>query len=370
MIASRSVGSLLVACLCWLPASAWGGETEIIAADAYWRFLDDGSDPGPFWAFSFFDSSGWPFGRAQLGYGDGDETTTLSFGPGPEQQVHHHLLPSHLSGNGSERFGPLDLRIRRDDGAVVYLNGIEVWRSNLPGGQIFSTTHASPAGSTENRVYEVAIPTSLLFAGGNVLAVEIHQSGPTSSDLSMEATLTAASPTPPAITRGPYLQMGTDSSVSVLWRTDVPHPTRLRYRGSGPKLDQPNRRRGPQDSTSGHDQRPVSRLQRLLHPRHHRPACFRGRRGAPGPSRARPGIVRLDASLGTGRRRHGERDSRCRERWLQPVRRGSTGCMADVRRQCLPDGDRNGIPESPLRHVPGHAARHYPLALPSGTTIR
>ena len=48
---------------------------------ANWRYLDDGSDQGTAWYAPGFDDTGWADGDAQLGYGDGDETTVVSYGP-------------------------------------------------------------------------------------------------------------------------------------------------------------------------------------------------------------------------------------------------------------------------------------------------
>jgi len=40
-------------------------------------------------------------------------------------------------------FATLLLRLLRDDGAVVYLNGVETWRDNMPPGTIFYSTVSS-----------------------------------------------------------------------------------------------------------------------------------------------------------------------------------------------------------------------------------
>ena len=46
-----------------------------------WRYLDNGTDQGTAWRASAFDDSAWASGNAQFGYGDGDEVTTVGFGP-------------------------------------------------------------------------------------------------------------------------------------------------------------------------------------------------------------------------------------------------------------------------------------------------
>jgi hypothetical protein len=117
----------------------------------------------------------------------------------------------------------------RDDGAVVYLNGTEVFRTNMPTGTIAYTTLASTAigGTDESAFQSASISPSLLVNGSNVLAVEMHQANGTSSDISFDAELIAS--TSLQISRGPYLQMGTPSSVVVRWRTGSPSNSQVMY---------------------------------------------------------------------------------------------------------------------------------------------
>ncbi len=80
----------------------------------------------------------------------------------------------------------------RDDGAVVYLNGVEVYRDNMPSGPVDSETLASSGvtGGAEAAWVVVTLPVAAIVSGENVLAVEVHQVHRTSSDLSFDATLT------------------------------------------------------------------------------------------------------------------------------------------------------------------------------------
>src|SRR5688572_12801431 len=60
------------------PSSAAG--QDLVARGATWKFKDDGSDQGTAWREVDFNDSAWTQGPAQLGYGDGDEKTVVSFG--------------------------------------------------------------------------------------------------------------------------------------------------------------------------------------------------------------------------------------------------------------------------------------------------
>jgi hypothetical protein len=84
------------------------------------------------------------------------------------------------------------LGIMRDDGAVAYLNGAEVYRANMPAGAFTSSTLATNDvnGFSERAFYEKAVDSSLLVPGTNILAVEIHQVNASSPDLSFDFTLT------------------------------------------------------------------------------------------------------------------------------------------------------------------------------------
>jgi len=81
----------------------------------------------------------------------------------------------------------------RDDGAVVYLNGREVFRSNMPSGTISPGTLASSTvgGTDESTLYEADLDPGWLVTGRNVMAVELHQSDAASSDLSFALQLRA-----------------------------------------------------------------------------------------------------------------------------------------------------------------------------------
>ncbi|MDP6679984.1 MAG: hypothetical protein QGG72_13935, partial [Verrucomicrobiota bacterium] len=57
-----------------------GTERTFIAAGSEWRYLDNGSNQGTRWSARLFNDSKWESGPAQLGYGDNDEKTKLSFG--------------------------------------------------------------------------------------------------------------------------------------------------------------------------------------------------------------------------------------------------------------------------------------------------
>ena len=207
---------------------------DLVPAGSAWRYLDDGTDQGTAWRAPAFDDSSWAAGAAELGYGDGDEATTVSYGPDANDKYVTTYFRHAFNVANPAAFTSLALSTLRDDGAVVYLNGVEVWRDNMPAGAIGYRTYAPAALGTpeEATFYDAPLAASLLVTGQNVLAVEVHQATAISSDISFDLRLEGL--TDYAVTRGPYLQMGTPASVIVRWRTNGATNSRVRY-GTAPE---------------------------------------------------------------------------------------------------------------------------------------
>ena len=219
------------------------GATPIFAAEftlvpkgEVWKYLDQGSNQGTAWRAPAFDDRTWPAGPAQLGYGDGGEATVIGYGPNASAKYITTYFRRSFSVSDPAAYKGLTLNLLRDDGAVVYLNGAEVFRSNMPAGAVSYTTLAVAAvgGADESTFYPASISPSLLVAGNNVLAVEVHQANGTSSDVSFDAELIAS--TGVNLTRGPYLQMGTSTTQVLRWRTSAATDSRVRLGASPASL--------------------------------------------------------------------------------------------------------------------------------------
>ncbi len=161
------------------------------AVASTWRFTDESLNLGSLWREPDFDDSKWASGPAQLGFGDGDESTIISAGTSPAKRPITTYFRHQFAVVDSANIIGLELRLLADDGAVVYLNGSEVVRQNMPAGLIQLATLAVSGivGADEDAFTLYRLPSTHLFTGTNTLAVEVHQSTPGSSDLSFDLSL-------------------------------------------------------------------------------------------------------------------------------------------------------------------------------------
>ncbi len=181
-------------------------QTTLIAQGSSWKYLSNGSNQGTAWKATAFNDASWSTGNAELGYGDGGEATIISYGPSSSSKYITYYFRKSFTITSPQQYSSLLLNLMRDDGAVVYLNGNEVARSNMPSGTISYTTLASTAvgTSSESIYYPFTISVNNLVAGTNVLAVEIHQNTKTSPDLSFNCSLTATNASPLPIMHSVY----------------------------------------------------------------------------------------------------------------------------------------------------------------------
>ncbi len=210
-------------------ASSGKAQTVVIPKNSVWSFNDTGTDLGTTWRDTSFDDGSWTTGTAIFGYGEGYINRVISFGLDPNDKHPTAYFRHEFSlVDDPAQITSLSLSTNFDDGYVAYLNGTEVTRPSMPAGTI---SYSTLAGSHEGGSYEPIILTgltNLLLQGQNLLAIEVHQTNAISSDLVFDAEL-IYSTAPAYITRGPYIQVGTDTSAVIRWRTDVPVDTRLRY---------------------------------------------------------------------------------------------------------------------------------------------
>jgi hypothetical protein len=110
-----------------------------------------------------------------------------------------HYLRKRFHFTGDPENTVLRLNAIADDGAVFYLNGVEVHRLNMPAGPVAFATPASTNVLTPAYTGPLVIPAASLVAGTNVLAVEVHQAAGGTNDMLFGASLTATPQAPPPV---------------------------------------------------------------------------------------------------------------------------------------------------------------------------
>ena len=185
---------------------------------AVWRYLDRGENLGATWRETGYNDANWASGRAQLGFGDNDEATIISGGSAAQHNTTTYFRRAFFVTN-APLYTNLTLRLLRDDGAVVYLNGSEIRRDNLPAGQLisYSTLALSDVdGPDENNFFATTLGQGRLGSGMNVLAVEVHQSASASFDLSFDLELLASGESlPGVVTRPGFISVPPGSCVEL-----------------------------------------------------------------------------------------------------------------------------------------------------------
>ena len=190
----------------------FGNGQVIVQKQSVWKYHDKGVDLGQAWRGDSYDDITWSSGEGPLGYGDLGSvkpTTEISYGEdsGKKHPTAYFRKVFEYDSSETGVASALTVSVLSDDGFVLYLNGVEVVRDNLPEGEIeFATLAPGNRNSNEEDKYlEFSVSTAALREGENTLAAEVHQPNGNSSDLGFDLELMIFSDKSPAgITRRVY----------------------------------------------------------------------------------------------------------------------------------------------------------------------
>lgn len=209
-------------------------QTTIIGTSSIWKYLDSGSNQGTNWRTPSFNDLTWASGASELGFGDLPVTTLAKFKIG-------YYFRKAVNISSPAQFANFTMKIRRDDGIVVYVNNVEVYRNNMPSGTInYNTPAASGCTDDGNTVFTSTLSNLLFVPGNNIIAVEVHNISTSSSDITFELQL-IANPVPAIACAMPNVNLFgtrnlTSSTAEVFW-TPIPgvqsYNVRYRIRNSG-----------------------------------------------------------------------------------------------------------------------------------------
>lgn len=165
---------------------------QLVKEGAQWKYRFATDAPDPAWRTTGFDDSTWSTGAAPLGWGSTGIATQLTY-TGATRPLSSHYRKSFTVDNPSA-VTEVNIVTRADDGIVLYLNGTEVSRVNMPTGTITNNSYSTVSPRTSTAVanpVKITLPGSALAAGVNVLSAEVHSGYRATPDASFELSATA-----------------------------------------------------------------------------------------------------------------------------------------------------------------------------------
>ena len=153
-----------------------------------WSYYDQGSLDDKSWTSVNYSESGWGKGLAPLGYNNPNVLINTSVDYFTQQYTFYFRTSINLSAKpaaGTEFW----LDYLADDGFVVYVNGVEAGRYNMPEGNINYYTFANHYAHNNPDEGSMLLSADLFRKGKNVIAVEVHNESLRSSDILWEASL-------------------------------------------------------------------------------------------------------------------------------------------------------------------------------------
>lgn len=157
--------------------------TSLIKMGDAWNYFDGGSLDGQSWTSTNYNAK-WGSGNTPIGYGKNQATTTEGYLP-----TYYFRKTVDLASAPSSK-ASFTLNYTIDDGCIVYVNGQEVGRYNMPSGSVYYNTFASSYAPNNPDTGTMSIDASYFKKGTNVIAVEVHNNSSTSSDILWDAELT------------------------------------------------------------------------------------------------------------------------------------------------------------------------------------
>jgi len=162
---------------------------QLVPRGSAWKYFAGPASPGPGagWEQPGFADGSWPSGPGPLGYSESYIVTTIPYGGNPNSVwMTYYFRTTFFLADDPDTMTALKLGLNYDDGVIVYLNGVEIARRNMPAGPVTWSTQATLSREANNTYEQVdvgsAIPL-LVQNATNTVAVEVHQASPQSFDL-------------------------------------------------------------------------------------------------------------------------------------------------------------------------------------------
>mgnify|MGYP006272385959 CR=1 FL=1 len=171
-------------------------ERTLVDFEDEWHYRDRGAPGSDDWNQILYDDNEWPSGDGLLYVENSslpfDKNTPLRLGDSAYYFRHHFVINDQADLEEAQ----LQLRTVIDDGAIIYLNGSEILRLGMPGGDISHDDFAERLVSNASLEGPFEVPSRLLRRGSNVIAAEVHQNNLGSSDIVFGLELALLTPQP------------------------------------------------------------------------------------------------------------------------------------------------------------------------------
>ena len=175
----------------WKMDGGMVNQIKIISLYDSWTYYDQGSLDGEDWMSPTYNPTTWKTGVAPLGYGSirgvsggVDFNTTIDYGPDSQNKRSAYYFRHQFTlDDDPTEDQDIQLTFHVDDGCIIYLNGEEIKNYNMPTGPISYSDYAITYVGNEVYSETITLDKSLLHAGTNTIAVEVHNNNATSSDL-------------------------------------------------------------------------------------------------------------------------------------------------------------------------------------------
>ena len=172
--------------------AGWGvvgstASTSIFSMGATWKYYDKGSLDNASWRSSNYSDNSWPSGSTPIGYDYNNqhpEIETETEGYLPTYYLRKSITLDNVSADDTYLLDWI-----ADDGFVVYVNGTEAGRYNMPAGTTAYNTYATSYAHNNPDNGTMTLDASLFKKGSNVIAVELHNNASNSTDILWNAAL-------------------------------------------------------------------------------------------------------------------------------------------------------------------------------------
>jgi predicted MPP superfamily phosphohydrolase len=203
-----------------------------------WKYKGGGTNlDAAAWKDLAYAEPAWVTGNAALGFGANPPVRSTAIpedasagGGGPAGGRYPTLYFRKVINIADPNiYAAFKISTKFDDGIVVWVNGQQAYINNVNANPVYADWAPTAIANNGADIYNTTVATSMFTAGDNIIAVEIHQTAIGSSDLFFDMELTGLATLSGTLIRGPYLQMGNQTGVTIRWKTDIATNSRVTW---------------------------------------------------------------------------------------------------------------------------------------------